>query len=147
MGWTAPDVVRVDEPFLGPERPMLDGWLAWHRTTFLTKCAGLTGEQLAQRAVPPSGLSLLGLVRHHTDVERTWIRGRFLGEPVERAYYREGSWDHCFDDIDPARAEEEYAALVAEQERAARGWPSGPSTTRSPTRATGPCRFAGWSST
>jgi hypothetical protein len=117
MTWTAPDVVRVDEPFVAPERPMLDGWLDWHRSTFLSKCSGLSGEQLAVRAVPPSSLSLLGLIRHHTDVERTWIRLRFRGEDVERTYYRDGSWDHCFDDLDPARAETEYAALVAEQER------------------------------
>jgi len=70
--WTAPEFTRTAEPFTGDERAMLDGWLDWHRGTLLTKCAGLTGEQLAQRSVPPSTLSLLGLVRHMTYVESAW---------------------------------------------------------------------------
>lgn len=60
MSWTAPDVARIDEPFTGPERGILDGILDWHRATLLWKCAGLTGEQLALASVPPSDLSLLG---------------------------------------------------------------------------------------
>jgi uncharacterized damage-inducible protein DinB len=116
MTWTAPDVVRVDEPLTGPERAMLDGWLDWHRATFLQKCAGLTGEQLAIRSAPPSSLSLLGLIRHHTDVERSWIRRRVSGEAAPVLYERNGSRDSAFDDLDPARAEAEYAALVAEQD-------------------------------
>jgi hypothetical protein len=47
VSWTAPDVTRIDEPFTGPERGILDGFLDWHRATLLWKCAGLTGEQLA----------------------------------------------------------------------------------------------------
>ncbi|MHB8245103.1 MAG: mycothiol transferase [Acidimicrobiales bacterium] len=31
---------------------------------------GLTAEQLKRRPVPPQSLSLLGLVRHMTEVER-----------------------------------------------------------------------------
>lgn len=45
---------------------MLEGWLDWHRQTLIAKCAGLTAEQLKQRAVEPSSLSLLGLLRHMT---------------------------------------------------------------------------------
>jgi uncharacterized protein DUF664 len=45
----------------------------------LWKCAGLTGEQLAERAVPPSNLSLLGLARRMTAVEQSWFRVRFTG--------------------------------------------------------------------
>ena len=61
---------------------MLQAFLDWQRATLLYKCAGLTGEQLARRAIPPSGLSLLGLIRHMTKVERVWVRKRFAGEPV-----------------------------------------------------------------
>jgi hypothetical protein len=43
---------------------MLDPWLDFHRATLLTKCDGLTDQQLKIRSVPPSSLSLLGLVRH-----------------------------------------------------------------------------------
>jgi len=45
MTWIAPDVVRAEEPFIADERTMLEGWLDFHRTTLLMKCAGLTGEQ------------------------------------------------------------------------------------------------------
>ena len=72
--WTAPPADRVAEPMTGPERAMLQGWLDWHRQTLLTKCAGLTAEQLKTAAVPPSTLTLLGLVRHMTLVEQQLVR-------------------------------------------------------------------------
>lgn len=109
MTWTAPDVVRVDEPFVAGERAMLDGFLEWQRASLLLKCAGLTGEQLVRRASPPSGLSLLGLVRHLTEVERTWFRARFGGQEPPDASGR------AFDDLDPAAAPGELAALREEQ--------------------------------
>jgi Protein of unknown function (DUF664) len=84
VSWTAPEVTRIEEPFTGPERGILEGFLDWHRSTLLWKCAGLTGGQLAQRSVPPSGLSLLGLVRHMAGMERVWFRIRFRGEHVAR---------------------------------------------------------------
>ncbi|HEX5506023.1 MAG TPA: DinB family protein [Thermomicrobiales bacterium] len=114
--WTAPEIARVDEPFVGDERALLEGFLAWHRATLLHVCAGLTGEQLVMRAVPPSNLSLLGLVRHLADVERTWFRRRFAGEDVPSLYARPDRPDAAFDEVDPARAEADVAALVAEWE-------------------------------
>ena len=89
---------------------MLQAFLDWHRATLLHKCAGLTGEQLAERAVPPSDLSLLGLVRHMTRVERTWFRQRFADEQVEDAYGK----DAAFKDTDPARAAADYARFTEE---------------------------------
>ena len=68
MTWIAPDVARSEDyPARRnePEREMLRDWLDWHRATLLRKCAGLDATRLAKRAVPPSNLSLLGLVRHH----------------------------------------------------------------------------------
>ena len=50
MTWKAPDVERPEGPLTGPERPMLQAFLDWQRATLLYKCAGLTGEQLAERA-------------------------------------------------------------------------------------------------
>jgi DNA-binding CsgD family transcriptional regulator len=79
-------VERPEGPLTGPERPMLQAFLGWHRATLLYKCAGLTGEELAERSVPPSALSLLGLVRHMTKVERAWFRQRFAGEPVDNPF-------------------------------------------------------------
>jgi hypothetical protein len=77
MTWTAPEYARPDEPFTGPERPMLVGFLDRHRAGLLLRCSGLTAGQLAERAVPPSSLSLIGIVRHLTDVERTYFRRRW----------------------------------------------------------------------
>jgi uncharacterized damage-inducible protein DinB len=94
----------------GNERVMLQAFLDWHRATLLHKCAGLTGEQLAERAVPPSDLSLLGLIRHLTRVERAWFRQRFADEPIEDAYDREAA----FAETDPARAAADYARFTEE---------------------------------
>jgi uncharacterized damage-inducible protein DinB len=91
---------------------MLQAFLDWQRETLLYKCAGLTGEQLAERAVPPSHLSLLGLVRHMTEVERVWFRQRFAGEPVEFPFGDEADAD--FERVDPARAAADYARLTEE---------------------------------
>ena len=111
MSWTAPEVTRIDEPLTGPERGILEGFLDWHRSTLLWKCTGLTAEQLAQQSVPPSNLSLLGIVRHMADVERAWFRIRFRGEPLPRLYDYE---DAAFEHADPARAEADFAAFTAE---------------------------------
>jgi len=73
---------RPRPPTVGDERAQLEGFLDHHRQTLLWKCAGLTAEQLRQRPVPPSELSLHGLVRHLADVERSWFRERFIGEQV-----------------------------------------------------------------
>jgi hypothetical protein len=111
MSWTAPDVSRIDEPFTGPERGILDGFLDWHRSTLLWKCAGLTGQQLTLASVPPSNLSLLGIVRHMADAERAWFRIRFRGEPLPRLYDYE---DAAFEHADPAQAEADFAAFNRE---------------------------------
>jgi uncharacterized damage-inducible protein DinB len=73
-GWSAAQVARTDPGRILGERPALAAWLDFHRDTLLRKCAGLTAGQLKERAVPPSRLSLLGLVRHMTEVERWWFR-------------------------------------------------------------------------
>jgi hypothetical protein len=121
MGWTAPAVERTDEPLVAGEREMLQGFLDFGRRTLLGKCAGLSGEQLAERAVPPSTLSLLGLVRHVTDVERTWFRRRFGGEDVASRY-----GDAAFEDLRAEDAERALAALREEwaaADRAVAGLP------------------------
>ena len=52
---------------------MLEGWLDFHRDTLRWKIEGLDDDQLKQRPVPPSTMSLLGLVRHMADVELNWF--------------------------------------------------------------------------
>jgi uncharacterized damage-inducible protein DinB len=81
MSWKAPEVTRAAWPRVGGERAMLDGLVDWHRQTLLHKCAGLSAEQLKRCSVDPSGLSLLGLVRHMTNVERGWFWD-FAGQMV-----------------------------------------------------------------
>ena len=75
-------VERIDPPLVAQEREMLDAWLDYHRATLALKCEGLTDDQLRARAVPPSSLSLLGLVRHMGEVERSWFRRVLGGEQV-----------------------------------------------------------------
>jgi len=93
---------------------MLESYLAWQRATLLDRCAGLTGEQLARRAVPPSHLSLLGLLRHLAKVERIWLRERFAGQRFESMYPADKGKDADFEDLDPARAAEDHARLLEE---------------------------------
>ena len=62
---------------MGPtrgERESLVGYLEHYRQTLALKCDGLSAEQLATKAVPPSNISLLGLVRHMARVEHSWFR-------------------------------------------------------------------------
>src|SRR5262245_1373992 len=114
MTWTPPDVALPEGPLTGDDRPMLEAYMAWHRAYLLHKCAGLTGEQLAQRSVPPSNLSLLGLIRHMAKVERRWFRERIAGLDLEPMYDPGLGDDADFEDIDPARAQAEYDQLLEE---------------------------------
>lgn len=116
MTWTAPRIERTLTPDQGDERTLLDAFLEFHRETFLLKCGGLTGEQLARRGIPPSTMSLLGLARHLTDVERSWFRRGTAGEPVDQLYWGDQTPDDDFDLVDPAYAERDYAAYLDEIE-------------------------------
>jgi uncharacterized damage-inducible protein DinB len=117
MTWTAPEVTRTDPPEVSGERAALDGWLDYHRQTLLYKCQGLTGEQLCQRPVAPSGLSLLGLVRHLAEVERWWFRRQFDGRPeAGDLFVTEENEDGEFELTDPARAEADLATFAEECE-------------------------------
>jgi hypothetical protein len=69
------------------ERSLLLGWLDFHRVTFARKCAGLPDDLLRRCPVPPSTLSLIGLVRHLTEIERLYIRHGFAGEPISPLQY------------------------------------------------------------
>ena len=65
---------REGGPTLGDERATLVEYLRCQRLTLEMKCSGLDAAALARRSVPPSTLSLLGLVRHLGEVERSWFR-------------------------------------------------------------------------
>jgi hypothetical protein len=121
MTWIAPSFGRSDPPYVAGERRRLDSWLDGQRATLLSKCAGLTGEQLAARPVATSTLSLLGLVRHMAANERIWFRIRFAGDDVEGLYESPGYPDGAeFDLIDAARAEADFQIYLAELEEVRR---------------------------
>jgi hypothetical protein len=91
---------RTTPPAVGDEREILSSVLDWHRATFELKCAGIPAERLSERAVPPSSLSLHGLVRHLAGVERWWFRLQFAGEDVPMLYYSDEDPDQDFDALD-----------------------------------------------
>jgi uncharacterized damage-inducible protein DinB len=94
---------------------MLTSWLDYHRATLALKCSGLSPEQLRKAAVSPSTLSLLGLLRHLADVERSWSRRTIAGEASPPIYYREQQPDGAFavDDADVAEAFDRWAQECA----------------------------------
>lgn len=96
--WAEAD--RTEPPGVAGERETLTAFLDWHRETLAAKCAGLTAEQLAQRAVPPSGLSLHGLVRHLAGVERWWFRIQFAGQDLPLLYYSDDDPEQDFERLD-----------------------------------------------
>ncbi|BCY14541.1 DinB family protein [Actinoplanes sp. L3-i22] len=112
--WTAPEAQRVSEPLTGDERPMLQGWLDYHRQTLLLKCAGLTAEQLKLTSVEPSALTLLGLVRHMAEVERWWFRIKAAQADPGDLFCPEGNDNGDFDDVATADAEPDFATFRAE---------------------------------
>jgi hypothetical protein len=114
MPWTATAPERVWEPFVADERTTLEGFLDKQRTTLLWKCEGLTGEQLARRPIPPSSLSLIGLVRHLTEAERGHFRIEFAGEHVPHPYSTDDQPDAAFTNASAGTAEQDIATLIAE---------------------------------
>ena len=108
--WTAPSVARDEPDLINAERASLEQWLEFHRATLQTKCSGLTAAQLKQRAVPPSRLSLLGLVRHMVEVERWWFRMHAAGEKIGFPYDPDAV-GLDFEDIEDADAEADLAAF------------------------------------
>jgi hypothetical protein len=88
------------------ERQILTGYLDWQRRTLELKCTGLEPGMLSERAVPPSDMSLHGLVRHLAGVERWWLAMQFAGEDVPMLHYSDDDPGQDFGrlDGDPAEA-------------------------------------------
>lgn len=99
---------RFTDPTTGDERVMLAGFLSTQRKTLAAKCAGLTDADLATRSVPPSTLSLLGLVRHLTDVERRWFRHVLAAEDAPPHYSSPTTPDGDFDNAAPENVTEAW---------------------------------------
>jgi hypothetical protein len=112
-------VTRAAEPSDAGERELLLGWLSFHRDALAAKCDGLSPDELVAVAALPSRLTLLGLVRHLTEMERVYA-AHALGPPgplhfVYGDYEDDGpEWDF---DVDASLVEESLVAW--ERERAA----------------------------
>ncbi|WP_405018590.1 DinB family protein [Kitasatospora sp. NBC_00070] len=96
---------REPLPLTGTERELLTAYLDWHRETLALKCAGLSDAELSSHPVPPSALSLHGLLRHLAGVERWWFRLQFAGEELPMLYYSDEDPDQDFERLDGSVAE------------------------------------------
>jgi uncharacterized damage-inducible protein DinB len=92
------------------ERSTLLDYLRRYRLTLQIKCDDLDAVQLASRSVPPSTMSLLGLVRHMAEVERSWFRRVMAGLDAPRLYCSADDPDGDFDGAvaDPAVVEDAW---------------------------------------
>src|SRR3954453_3933362 len=111
------DDPRSSQPLLGDERTTLLDYLGFQRLTLEVKCEGLDAEQLALRSVPPSTMSLLGLVRHMAEVERGWFRRTLAGQDAPPIYRTDDDPDGEFNEAaaDPRLVEEAWETLHEEQ--------------------------------
>jgi uncharacterized damage-inducible protein DinB len=109
--WMDPaDDPRETGTELGDERSVLVEYVRLYRLTLEMKCAGLDAEHLARRSVPPSTMSLLGLIRHMADVERHWFRRVMAGEDAPPLYWTEGE------------ADVDWTGAIADPEVVAQAW-------------------------
>jgi uncharacterized damage-inducible protein DinB len=109
-------VERPDPPRTAGERETLRVFLDFHRSTLAMKCEGLSDDELRQRSMPPSTLTLLALVRHMAEVERTWFRRVIAGEDIPLLWSPEGDFQAAYAS-DGASANEAFAAWESEVAR------------------------------
>ena len=110
------DDPREGGPTLDDEVTTLTEYLRGARLTLEMKCSGLDAEALARRAVEPSTMSLLGLVRHLAEMERMSFRNAMAGQNAPRLFCSETERDGDFDGAvaDAAVVAEAWAAWRAE---------------------------------
>jgi hypothetical protein len=111
-------VERPEPALVAGERETLTSFLDYQRATLAWKCDGVPPERLPERGVPPSSMSLLGIVRHMADVERSWFRRVLAGEDAPPVFWSKENQDGDFDDVDTADPDEAFAIWQAECERA-----------------------------
>ncbi len=115
--WVDPDDDPRDSGVqLVGERATLLEYLNAYRLTLRMKCDGLSADQLASRSVPPSTMSLLGLVRHMAEVERIWTRVVMRGQDLPKLYSAPGQRDGDFHGArpDPDLVAEAFGSWQAE---------------------------------
>jgi uncharacterized damage-inducible protein DinB len=114
--WVDPDQDPRNSGGVSPDGELatLNDYLKDYRLTLLMKCEGLSPEQLARRSVPPSTMSLLGLLRHLAQAESDWRGWVLPGQPPPKLY---GAHDADFNEAaaDQATIDTAYADLAREQ--------------------------------
>ena len=105
---------RDDPPLDADERTTLTAFLDFQRATLALKCDGLTDDQLRERAVPPSDLSLLGIVRHMAEVERNWFRPVLGGREMATIFAPDRDWEAAFREVATAGVPEAFRAWQEE---------------------------------
>ncbi|WTP56025.1 DinB family protein [Streptomyces phaeochromogenes] len=111
--------IERSEPAIdADERTMLEGWLDYHRQTLAWKCQDLDDAQLRTASVPPSELSLMGLVRHMAEVERSWFRRVLADDDAGPIYYSDEDRDGEFHLTEKDTWEEAYGTWQREIEAA-----------------------------
>jgi uncharacterized damage-inducible protein DinB len=120
--WLHPDddPRYTGEELVGERATLLD-YLRSYRTTLELKCQGLDAEQMARRSVPPSTMSLLGLVRHLARVEHSWfVRVMQHQLELDRLYWSPDDRDLDFNGAvaDPAVVEDAWVSWRREVEQA-----------------------------
>jgi uncharacterized damage-inducible protein DinB len=115
-----PSIPREDPDLDADELTVLGQYLDYHRATLAMKCARLSEADLKRRAVPTSGLTLLGLVRHLTEVEYGWFCEWLDGQPVKSVYFTDDDPDGDFDNLDTHPVPDVWTAFLAQIEESRR---------------------------
>lgn len=122
-------MAAIARPERGPkvrfanEADTLWAMLDYYRATLVSKCAELSDEDLRRRAIPPSNLTLIGLLRHMADVEVYWFGYVVAGDEVTYTYDPEMT-NADFDDVESSVGED-VAAVFLESVSRAKEWAAG----------------------
>jgi uncharacterized damage-inducible protein DinB len=115
-----PTTPRADPDLDAEELTVLGQYLDFHRATLVMKCARLDEADLKRRAVPTSNLTLLGLVRHLTDVEYGWFCEWLDGQPEKSVYFTDEDPNGDFDNLDTHSVADIWTAFQAQVEESRR---------------------------
>jgi uncharacterized damage-inducible protein DinB len=110
---------RIGPPLRAAERETLRAFLDYHRATLAMKCDGLSDDDLRRPSMPPSTLTLLGLVRHMAEVERTWFRRVINAEDIPLVWSDDRDFQAAYDASMSSRTEafEAWQAEVGHSRR------------------------------
>ncbi len=108
---------RAPEPGADDEVGLLRGWLAFHRDALAAKCDGLSDVQLVEQSAPPSSLSLLGLVRHITEMERHYLGNALSGDGLPLYYCTDEDEEADIENLDPSTVALSMSNWRAEMQR------------------------------